>query len=100
MLKAVIDTNIIISGTISPSGAPYEILEAWRNRKFMLVTSGPILKEVERVFNYPRIKSLNNLKEKPEIVFVDSPDSIQENFTKRIKNYLRSEEHTSELQSH
>ena len=64
MLKAVIDTNIIISGTISPSGAPYEILEAWRNRKFMLVTSGPILKEVERVFNYPRIKSLNNLKEK------------------------------------
>ncbi len=31
---------------------------------------------------------LNNLKEKPELVFVDSPDSIQENFTKRIKNYL------------
>lgn len=31
---------------------------------------------------------LNNLKEKPEMVFVDSPDSIEKNFTLRIRNYL------------
>lgn len=31
---------------------------------------------------------LNGLKEKPEIVFVDSPDIIQENFSSRIKKYL------------
>jgi len=31
---------------------------------------------------------LNNLKEKPEMVFVDSPDSIENNFTLRIRNYL------------
>jgi hypothetical protein len=63
MLKAVVDTNIIVSGTISTSGAPFEVLEGWRNHKFMLVTSKLILKEVERVFGYPHIKSLSNLKE-------------------------------------
>ncbi|MBU2100597.1 ribonuclease HII [Candidatus Micrarchaeota archaeon] len=31
---------------------------------------------------------LNSLKEKPEIVFVDSPDNKQENFSVRIKKYL------------
>ncbi|MFH1664500.1 MAG: ribonuclease HII [archaeon] len=31
---------------------------------------------------------LNNLKEKPEIVFVDSPDVIEKNFAERIKRYL------------
>jgi ribonuclease HII len=31
---------------------------------------------------------LNELKEKPEIVFVDSPDLIERNFAERIKKYL------------
>jgi ribonuclease HII len=34
---------------------------------------------------------LNNLKQKPAIVFVDSPDIIQDNFGKRIKKYLTFE---------
>jgi ribonuclease HII len=34
---------------------------------------------------------LNNLKKKPEIVFIDSPDTIQDNFAKRIKKYLTFE---------
>jgi len=31
---------------------------------------------------------LNNLKEKPEIVFVDAPDVIEGNFSKRIRKYI------------
>jgi len=31
---------------------------------------------------------LNNLKEKPEVVYVDAPDIIEENFAKRIKKYI------------
>ncbi|MBU0636578.1 ribonuclease HII [Candidatus Micrarchaeota archaeon] len=34
---------------------------------------------------------LNNLKKKPDVVFIDSPDVIQENFGKRIKKYLTFE---------
>lgn len=64
MLRAVLDTNIIVSGTISSSGAPFETLEAWRNRKFMLVISRPILQEVERVFAYPKIKRSYGLEAK------------------------------------
>lgn len=64
MLKAVLDTNVIVSGTISSSGAPFEILEAWRNRKFILVTSPPVLKEIQRVFEYPKIKKSYSLDTK------------------------------------
>lgn len=63
MIKVCLDTNIIVSGTISKSSAPFEILEAWRGRKFMLVTSKPILREVERVLRYSHIKSVCNLEE-------------------------------------
>jgi ribonuclease HII len=31
---------------------------------------------------------LNNLKQKPVVVFVDAPDIIEANFAKRIKKYL------------
>jgi len=31
---------------------------------------------------------LNNLKQKPDVVFVDACDVIEENFTKRIRKYL------------
>ncbi|MDP3014590.1 MAG: putative toxin-antitoxin system toxin component, PIN family [Candidatus Subteraquimicrobiales bacterium] len=64
MLKAVLDTNVIVSGTISSSGAPYEVLEAWRYREFTLIASEKIIEEVERVFEYPRIKNDYNLDSK------------------------------------
>ena len=64
MLRAVLDTNIIVSGTISTSGSPYEVLEAWRHRKFVLTISPQILKEVERVFEYPKIKESYGLDTK------------------------------------
>lgn len=56
MLRVVLDTNVIVSGAISSSGAPFEILKSWQNRKFVFVTSPPILREVERVLAYPKIK--------------------------------------------
>jgi putative PIN family toxin of toxin-antitoxin system len=64
MLRVVLDTNVIVSGTISSSGPPYEVLEAWRHRKFALTTSPKILREVERVFSYPRIKDPYHLDTK------------------------------------
>lgn len=64
MIRAVLDTNIIVSGTISSSGSPYEVLEAWRHRKFTLITSPLILEETERVFEYPKIMKSYNLDTK------------------------------------
>ncbi|HEV2314294.1 MAG TPA: putative toxin-antitoxin system toxin component, PIN family [Candidatus Acidoferrales bacterium] len=49
-IKAVLDTNVVISG-IFWKGAPFEVLEAWQNRRFLLVISPPILDEYRRVFD-------------------------------------------------
>ncbi len=40
--KAVLDTNVIISGVFW-KGAPFEVLDAWQKRRFLLVISPPIL---------------------------------------------------------
>ena len=55
MIKAVIDTNVLVSGLISPKGFPAKIIDSWQKRKFVLITSKPILKELGRVLRYPKI---------------------------------------------
>lgn len=55
MLKAVLDTNLLISGIISRQGPPARIMKAWREQRFILISSLEILAEMERVFRYPRI---------------------------------------------
>jgi uncharacterized protein len=49
-IKAILDTNVIVSG-IFWKGAPFEILEAWQKRRFLLVVSLPILNEYRRVLD-------------------------------------------------
>ncbi len=39
MLDVVLDTNVIVSGTIIRRGVPFVILEAWRAGAFRLVSS-------------------------------------------------------------
>ena len=56
LLRAVLDTNVYVSGTILPRGTPFEILEAWRRQAYVLVTSEAIIAEIERVLCYPRIR--------------------------------------------
>ena len=55
MLRAVLDTNVIVSGIIASKGAPSDLLVAWRNRRFDLVIGPAILREIERVLRLPRI---------------------------------------------
>ena len=49
MLKAVIDTNVLISAVLSKSGVPAEILRLWRKRSFVVATSETAIDEVQRV---------------------------------------------------
>jgi uncharacterized protein len=55
VLRAVLDTNVIVSGVILTTGAPGEILTAWRDRRFELVVGRTILSEVGRVLHLPKI---------------------------------------------
>ena len=52
----VLDTNVIISALLSPSGPPAEIINHWEADQFEVVTSPPLLSELERVLQYPRVK--------------------------------------------
>jgi len=58
VLKAVLDTNVIVSGTIIDTGIPFELLKAWREQKWNLITSPQILQEVQRVLTLPRISQV------------------------------------------
>ncbi len=55
MLKAVVDTNVFVSGTILSRGNPYQVLEAWRRSQFILVLSPDIIAEIEAVLRRPNI---------------------------------------------
>ena len=47
-MKVVIDTNVFISGVFF-SGAPYQVLQAWREGKILVVISLEIMSEYRRV---------------------------------------------------
>ena len=49
VLRVVIDTNIVVSALLSKRGAPALVLDAWRERKFLVITSEEAILEVEPV---------------------------------------------------
>lgn len=55
MLKIVVDTNIWIR-TLLGGSVTLPVLEAWRARRFQVVTSEPLLAELEDVWQRPRLK--------------------------------------------
>jgi putative PIN family toxin of toxin-antitoxin system len=54
--RAVLDTNVFISGLINPRGFPAAILKALRARRFTLLSSPPVNEEIIEVLNRPRIR--------------------------------------------
>lgn len=59
MIKAVVDTNVFISGTLW-KGSPHKVLELWSASKFKLVVSHEIVNDYETVLN-------NLLNHQPEL---------------------------------
>lgn len=60
-MRIVLDTNVWISGLILPKSNAGIILDAWKNGQYTIVCSDPILKEMERVLQYPKIAKRLNL---------------------------------------
>jgi putative PIN family toxin of toxin-antitoxin system len=63
-LRAVIDTNLFISGLFARDSVSAQLQDLWINQDFELVTSIEIIKEISRVLNYPRIKEHFKPKDK------------------------------------
>ena len=58
MLKIVVDTNVFLSGILSPGGAPAKLLELILADKVRLVISPLIIQEISRVIRYQKIIEL------------------------------------------
>lgn len=54
--RAVIDTNVTVSGTITPHGVPNRVLRALQNGAFTLVSSSEMEKEVVDVLTRDTIR--------------------------------------------
>lgn len=54
-MRAVLDTNVFISGLMLPDSIPGRIVAAWQARQFDLVLSEPMLAEIAKVLAYPKI---------------------------------------------
>ena len=56
MLRVVLDTNVFVSGLLSKTGLPAKILDAWQAGQYLLIASPPIVAEIKRVLQAPRIR--------------------------------------------
>ena len=61
MIRAVLDTNQYVSMAIKAGGTADRLLTAWREERFVLLLSPPILEEISRVLQSPRLRRLIRL---------------------------------------
>lgn len=73
MVKAVVDTNVFISGLLVKRSLPRKIFILFKEKKFELVISPLIFAEILRTLNKPKIRKLVSLDECKElIVFLET----------------------------
>lgn len=64
MIRAVLDTNVIVSGVLKEDSIPGQLLKAFlEEEKFLLVTSIEILREIASVLRYPKIQKIHGWSE-------------------------------------
>jgi putative PIN family toxin of toxin-antitoxin system len=56
VLRVVLDTNVFVSGLLSKTGLPAKILDSWRAGQYLLIASPPIVAEIKRDLQAPRIR--------------------------------------------
>jgi uncharacterized protein len=68
-VRLVLDTNILISGLLSPSGAPGQLIDRMESdNSLVLVTAEEQLSELLRVARYPKLRSRLNPGEVDELI--------------------------------
>ena len=63
MLRVVLDTNVFVSSLLVKDGAPAKVLDAWRDRHFLLIVSPAIVTEIAATLRHPRIRRRYNVSE-------------------------------------
>ena len=72
MIRVVLDANQFVSVVLNDSGIPAKVFNAWRNGYFQLVISPPIIDEIRRVLNYPRLSRIHKKTSKEIDLFLQN----------------------------
>jgi uncharacterized protein len=85
MIRALLDTNVLVSGIIQEKGIPRHLFDEWLSGRYELVTSFYLIAELKHVLAYPRLVKrlqlrqaeiavvLNELTSRADIVAADPP---------------------------
>ncbi len=60
-MRVVLDTNVVVSAVLSPTGSPAEVVRRWRREAFDVVVSEAMLDEYRRALGYPKVRALHGL---------------------------------------
>ncbi len=75
MIRAVLDTNVVISALLF-SGPPSQLVSAWQSSRLRPVVSAPVLDEYIRVLAYPKFKltdaEIRSLLEEELLPFIET----------------------------
>jgi putative PIN family toxin of toxin-antitoxin system len=71
VLRVVLDTNVFVSSLLSTEGPPAQLLNAWREGRYMLFTSAQIIAEIVEVLESPRISKKYLIQQKDVENLVD-----------------------------
>lgn len=63
MIRAVLDTNVLVSALISREGSPAVILARWQAEVFDIAVSAVTLQELDRVLHYDTLRKSYPLPE-------------------------------------
>jgi putative PIN family toxin of toxin-antitoxin system len=57
-MRAILDTNVLLSGLLVPGGIPALLIEAWLDRSFTLISHAIQLEEIREVSRRDKIRAL------------------------------------------
>jgi putative PIN family toxin of toxin-antitoxin system len=76
MIAAVIDTNVWVSAFLNPSGFPARLIQAGKSGSFLIISSLPMLDELNEVLLRPRLMKIRQVTEDDVEAFVASVGAV------------------------
>lgn len=67
-MRAVLDPNVLISAVLAPNGSPARVLRSWLEGAYELIVSELLVGELERAFDYPKLRKRVDEAEVVELV--------------------------------
>ena len=92
MIRTVLDVNVLVSGYVSRTGAPGQILTQWTNGAFELIVSEHILTVLTRVLGRPYFRRRLNAQQRAANLALLRREAILTTITAKMQGVAPDEE--------